>query len=244
MRSIPISSARHLHLQVSVAPQHRGWRSTVVQLWQDLAVWHQGISSSSTMRGTKDPCEGAGADPCTEMSRVWVHWGGSSCGNCKPLSPPKPNRQESEAPTLWYTAPSSALLNPTVQTWLGGIDELPAACASARDQTQLYISIISGKISFWKISCQCNQSYSLAEEGLRELLWCLSRGKLDGVIRKITSSIKICRASASQAHGWTPGPCFLSVSDRTKCTLIICGCKNPFLAESRKPFLSCSFIRV
>lgn len=146
------------------------------------------------MGGTKGlhTCEGAGADPCMEMSRVWVHWGGNSCGNSGLTSPR--NIGESEAPT-YHIAPSSALLNPTVQTWLEGINELPAACAGARDQTQLYIPITSGKKTFWKISCQCNQSYSLAEEGLRELLWSLPRGKLDGVIRKITSSIKNLQSS-------------------------------------------------
>ena len=123
-----------------------------------------------------------------------MHWGGNSCGNSGPLSPL--NIGDSETPTLYHIAPSSALLNPTVQTWLEGVNELPAACAGARDRTQLYISIISRKISFWKISCQCNQSYSLAEEGLRELLWSLLRGKLDGVIRKITSNIKNLQSSS------------------------------------------------
>ena len=124
------------------------------------------------------------------MSMAWVHQAQSSCGNCRLLSPPNPNRWESEAATLQHVAPSSALLDSTVQTWLEDVDELPAACAGSRDQTQLCISVISGKSAV-----RVNQSYSLAEEGLGELLWSLSHRKLDEVIRKITSSIKNLQSS-------------------------------------------------
>lgn len=77
---------------------------------------------------------------------------------------------------LYHIAPSSALLKPTVQTWMEGINELPSACASTRPSTALHSKHFRKDLSLEdKLSMYPN---SLAEKGLGEILFSLSCEKL------------------------------------------------------------------
>lgn len=105
------------------------------------------ISHSSNLEG--EGHKGEKEFPCREMFRVWTHWKRSSHGSYQALSPPK--RWESEALTFYHAAPSQALLNATVQMQLEAVNGLPAACAGAREQTQLSISSNSRKIQNHRI---------------------------------------------------------------------------------------------
>lgn len=142
----------------------------------------------------------------------------------------------------WVTT-SPALLNPTGLTWMEGTNEPPSACATARDQAQLYIPNISGKTPLWKMS-QCNQTPLLKRIWGSSFTWpALTCEKL-GWLGWSLQPIQICNSPASQAHIWAPGSLFLSVTDRDGCVLIICACKNPVFAESHKPLLFHSFIKL